>query len=489
MSVVTRNQDGTLNYGGSINGRPGQIQQDPLLAQQQAQRQAVMNQLGQPQPTQAAGPVANNPGTFARGGQVKQVPTGDLAGTLTRTAAGTGTQIAGKLLGNTAGGAAVGSGIAIGGNMLADKVRKKEDMPTFGGENAEYLDQYGRRFQGTGGGTAAGAIRGASYGANPALVAATGGLSVVGGALIGAGIAAAKRHAASANTDFRVEDAAEAIHNAYRGELGRDATDAEVMQHLVNGGFDPKDGDRWVGEKGLNYIIGTSIKGSDEAKQFRDTGMSAPQRQALMAQLGGGPTASDDLSGRASSPATAGGAGAAMGGGGGGGLAAASNQGTWNTDGYAAPQVTAQNAGPVPAGWDAEKWQNADHQTPKYAVGRILSQFPPTVDGLAQAAEQVAAAYPGASFNGKDKLTIPGVGTIDVLKGAGNGGEAWQWLPDEGAGAAVPAAAGGVAMDAGGPLTVADLSDPQRMAAILAELDRIGKNEPPRTELLQQLGA
>jgi hypothetical protein len=81
------------------------------------------------------------------------------------------------------------------------------------------------------------------------------------------------------------------------------------------------------------------------------------------------------------------------------------------------------------AGWDQTKWSNADHQTPKYAVGRILSQFAPSIAGLAQALPEIQKAYPGATFNGKDKITIPGVGTFDVLTNSGSGqnmGWAWQ---------------------------------------------------------------
>lgn len=105
-----------------------------------------------------------------------------------------------------------------------------------------------------------------------------------------------------------------------------------------------------------------------------------------------------------------------------------------NTDGYAAPSFIPKAAGGAMAGWDAGKWGNESHQTPKYGVGRILSNYAPTVQGLSQAITEIQRAYPGATFNGKDKLTIPGVGTIDVLQGASQGGKAWQWmdLPEEG---------------------------------------------------------
>lgn len=102
-----------------------------------------------------------------------------------------------------------------------------------------------------------------------------------------------------------------------------------------------------------------------------------------------------------------------------------------NTDGYTAPKYTTAG-GNVPAGWDATKWQDQTHQTPKYVVGRILSQYPSTVQGLSQAVGDIQKAYPGSTFDGKDKVTIPGVGTIDVLTGASQGGNGWAWQPLDG---------------------------------------------------------
>ena len=112
-----------------------------------------------------------------------------------------------------------------------------------------------------------------------------------------------------------------------------------------------------------------------------------------------------------------------------------------NTDGYAAPAYIPKGAGAAMSGWDATKWGNVAHQTPKYGVGRILSNYAPTVEGLSQAMADIQRAYPGSTFNGKDKVTIPGVGTIDVLQGASQGGSAWQWmdLPEEGVQPAVAA--------------------------------------------------
>jgi hypothetical protein len=111
---------------------------------------------------------------------------------------------------------------------------------------------------------------------------------------------------------------------------------------------------------------------------------------------------------------------------------------TWNTDSYAAPQHTAEKFGNTMAGWDATKWNNADHQTPKYAVGRILSNYKPDQAGFDSAVEEIKKAYPGSSTDGKDKITIPGVGTIDVRTGASIGGTGWAWQPMEEGGGGGP---------------------------------------------------
>lgn len=94
--------------------------------------------------------------------------------------------------------------------------------------------------------------------------------------------------------------------------------------------------------------------------------------------------------------------------------------------------VFAANAGlpPCPPGWDAKKWADPRHQTPKYAIGRILAIFPHTPEGLRMAMPVIQKGYPGASIlPGKgDKAHIPCVGVIDLIQAAGEGGKAWQWL-------------------------------------------------------------
>lgn len=98
----------------------------------------------------------------------------------------------------------------------------------------------------------------------------------------------------------------------------------------------------------------------------------------------------------------------------------------WNTDGYATPGYTAEKFGDAPAGFDQTKWANADHQTPKYVLGRITNSYAQNgkidMAGMEKAFADIQKAYPGATWNGKDKVTIPGVGTSDLVKGMSDDG-------------------------------------------------------------------
>ena len=80
-------------------------------------------------------------------------------------------------------------------------------------------------------------------------------------------------------------------------------------------------------------------------------------------------------------------------------------------------------------GWDATNWNDPNMQTPKYVSGRIFSKYSAGDPAQVEAAmAEIQKAYPGAEFDGKDKLTIPGVGTVDVIIGAGGPNPQWGWL-------------------------------------------------------------
>lgn len=334
MAIMYREQFEEMGRARRRNPYEGQIATSPGQSydryQQQVARQTLLDQLGgsSPTPTPSAPrtprPTANAPSSsssssrFNMGGQVRHLP--GIGPAITDTAVGAGAQVGGRLAANAlrsqlpsrslagvttgpAGGGSgalgsvgnagswvtgpagigAGMGIAMGTDYLGGRLKPQEDMPDFGGRHADLIDHYGRRFEGAGPGVAGGMVRGAGYGANPALATATGGLSVLGGALIGGIVGAATKNAPTAFSDFRVEDAAEAIHNAYQKYLGRPATDDEVEGWLRGQGWNPERGDRWVGEAGLNSVL-DQIADSPEAQAYRE-------RAALLEQLGGDPTA------------------------------------------------------------------------------------------------------------------------------------------------------------------------------------------------------
>lgn len=104
----------------------------------------------------------------------------------------------------------------------------------------------------------------------------------------------------------------------------------------------------------------------------------------------------------------------------------------WETDGYAVPGYTAPNASQnAMVGWEQANWQDQNMQTPKYTVGRILSQFDPRDPAaLQKALPEIQKAYPGAQIVGGDKLQLfNGDPPVDVW-GAyeeGKGGQNWWW--------------------------------------------------------------
>lgn len=144
--------------------------------------------------------------------------------------------------------------------------------------------------------------------------------------------------------------------------------------------------------------------------------------------------------------------------------------------GASADQAAARAAAPTtppPAGWDEKKWYDTSHQTPKYVVGRIVAKYPHTPDGLKQALPQIQAAYPGAQITGSkgDKLSIPGVGLVDVVQAAGEGGKAWQWLPVGGGGTTNAGSSGGGTTrpaGAGGQSVCAPPNRKETLDAVLA---------------------
>jgi len=90
---------------------------------------------------------------------------------------------------------------------------------------------------------------------------------------------------------------------------------------------------------------------------------------------------------------------------------------------------------PVLPGWDSCKWNDPQHQTPKYVIGRLMATVPPSPKGLAAIVPAINALYPGTSLvdgGGMDKINIPCVGLIDMVVDSGGkerptDGDSWSW--------------------------------------------------------------
>jgi hypothetical protein len=114
--------------------------------------------------------------------------------------------------------------------------------------------------------------------------------------------------------------------------------------------------------------------------------------------------------------------------------------GTAATAAAAMASTAAAGANPTMEGFDPTKLANTNHKTLKYDVGRVLSQYPNTPQGLQDALPALQALVPGVRITGSsgDKLDFGTyafdghrIGVIDVLRGASTGGAAWQWAPVE----------------------------------------------------------
>jgi hypothetical protein len=440
--------------------------QNPAERERQA-LYAASGRVGQPQRTGvgAKPPVYQSPSMgLSTGGQARGKTSYQpgMGPAYTQMGLGLGADIAGRQATNAlmkggtsaltgaatpawaSGAAGMGAGIGINmaGNWLAEKKRVKEDVIDFG-NHGDLIGQYGRRLEGTGGGLEHGAIKGATMGSNPALLAATGGISAGVGALAGLTAAAVTKNAPSAYTDLTVQDGEAGLRDAYRTYLGREGSDEEIMGRIRGQGW--KEGQRWMGQNPLLEHM-DEIQGSPEAQAYRarQGAVEAPEavpganEPTVETSVPAGATREPSYPGVQTSQ-------------GGPGLPKLQADGTysaattptlteapepgsdlpvpgpdasgWNTDGYQAPARVAQGFAPDPPdGWDRDKWNDPTHQTPKYVWGRI------TQDGDPNDIEQMLAAYPGASFDGKDKISgIEGLGPIDVYQGASQGGKKPQW--------------------------------------------------------------
>jgi hypothetical protein len=433
--------------------------------------------------------------------------------------AGTGAGI-GAGFGGAAGAAGLGLATELGSAYLKPKGQAPTESPY-----GDLTDQYRRREEGSGEGIAGGAVK---WGGRGAQVGAEFGGPV--GAGIGAGVGALAgaiggaftKNAKSAYSDFRTQDAVEAIKKMYQTRGGRLPTEQEVEQILVGQGMDAADARQhtgFVGEKGLYSVLNSLDKNfAAERQHLVDQAGSTP------GGTGAAPTTPQPVAQPAGAPAAPAGAGAGSGpaaqgsggnypqqppgppgvppGGAPGGIppstpppqastppaqpgappappappAAPALPANADTDGYAAPAYTVKPTGPPPPGWDAKKWTDDAHQTPKYVVGRILAQFAPTADNMPKVLAEIQKAYPGTTLIGKDTINIPGVGKTDILRGADVGGKGWQWLGEHAQQSG--GAAGGTGGAGAGYNAMGDVSGQSTIAQIIAQLSQMSGGQP-----------
>tara|TARA_R110002072_G_scaffold26604_1_gene87795 strand:- start:6450 stop:8318 length:1869 start_codon:yes stop_codon:yes gene_type:complete len=100
-----------------------------------------------------------------------------------------------------------------------------------------------------------------------------------------------------------------------------------------------------------------------------------------------------------------------------------------------APQTQA------PGGYDQTKWEDTAHDSMKYKAGRLLAGLsrPSEIQAMVESAE-FQQAFPGATFDGKDKINFNGIPSdgvpvyeVDVLAGADRGSDSssgFQWVAD-----------------------------------------------------------
>lgn len=142
-----------------------------------------------------------------------------------------------------------------------------------------------------------------------------------------------------------------------------------------------------------------------------------------------------------------------------------------------AAQPQAQRAvGNVLPGWDATKWANPEHNTPKYRAGRLMSQYNTQDEGERNALIQaLLGEFKGSTFDGKDALYIPELGPkgIDIFGNASGGEYRPQWIDlnveEQGAGPGAALYAPTQGMPGSLPSTL-NVTDPNWANPILQQL-------------------
>ncbi len=191
--------------------------------------------------------------------------------------------------------------------------------------------------------------------------------------------------------DFDRERARETLQAAYREYLGREMTEADFE------GW-------WSGAYGWGRA---GIEGLDG--WLRGIRHEGDRLKSVAAGTGGDDTGGDDTGGDDT-----------------------------GGDATGVPERT----GPAPPGWDPAKWADPDHHTVKYDAAAFLYGLtkPSEIAAMVESAA-FQARFPGATFNGKDKIDFGSVtedgvpvGVIDVLMRSDRAGDtsAGLWWGDTG---------------------------------------------------------
>lgn len=322
---------------------------------------------------------------------------------------------------------------------------------------SQILDLYSKPYERRGGGTGgigSGALTGASIGS------VAGPIGAGAGAVIGGIVGAARKHAESAPTDFTVQDATAIIQNSYRDMFGRAATPDEVQAALTGQGW--KQGDRYVGQQGLQGVLGHLAENAAAGRATASGATAAATSDATAGATGAGGSGATAAGTAAASPAAGGGGG---------------------------------NMGYL-EGFEKDKFDDPNKHDTKYDFAHLVGGLPPTPATLDAQWDAIVKQFPNAKRTGTGSIDFgDGGGSIDVIRAAGEGGKAWHFEPESGATSATTTAAPASAGIGGLPTSAAataglaaPLTNNTVLQQIMEEVQRIQRGEAPRNAILSQMG-
>lgn len=270
------------------------------------------------------------------------------------------------------------------------------------------------------------------------------------------------RKADSAPTDFNLNDAQQIVRDAYKDMFGREAKPGEVESALAGQGL--KSGDRFVGEAGIQGVLGHLAQNA------------AAERAAGGGTAAAGTTSAPPTAGAGTTGTTGSGATAA-------GTAAASTAAGGGNMGYL-------------EGFEKDKFDDPNKHDTKYDFAHLVGGLPPTPATLDAQWDAIVKQFPNAKRTGTGSIDFgDGGGSIDVIRAAGEGGKAWHFEPESGATSATTTAAPASAGIGGLPTSpaataglAAPLTNNTVLQQIMEEVQRIQRGEAPRNAILSQMG-